>query len=64
MNNSATAFRIAKMEQQMSEMIEKLDYQNKTLADFMKLLAPLFAQPENDNINNEMLFEASQQGNT
>lgn len=51
------------MEQQMSEMIEKLDYQNKTLEDFMKLLAPLFAQSENDNINNEMLLEASQQGN-
>lgn len=61
MNNSATTFRISKLEQSISDLNEKLDRQNDMLKDLAQLLAPSFAQSCDSYFSSDIL-EASQQG--
>ncbi|KAG2191775.1 hypothetical protein INT47_000264 [Mucor saturninus] len=60
MNNSATTFRISKLEQSISDLNEKLDRQNDMLKDLAQLLAPSFAQSCDSYFSSDIL-EASQQ---
>ncbi|KAI7862830.1 uncharacterized protein EV154DRAFT_489148 [Mucor mucedo] len=63
MNNTATNFRISKLEESISDLHDKLDRQNDLLKDLAQLLAPSFADPSNSNLSSHIL-EASQQAKT
>lgn len=63
MNNSATVFRISKLEEEVSKLNDKMDRQYEMMKDLMQLLAPSFAQPMDGTITKEAQ-QASKQGIT
>ncbi|KAG2193457.1 hypothetical protein INT47_004679 [Mucor saturninus] len=62
MNNSATVFRISKLEEEVSKLNGKTDRQYEMIKDLMQPLAPSFAQPMDGTITKEAQ-QASKQAN-
>ncbi|KAI8053645.1 uncharacterized protein B0P05DRAFT_591598 [Gilbertella persicaria] len=58
--NQTTIYKINQMQEQVSQLEQKIESQTQILKGLMHLLAPSFAQSDSNEINSEVL-EAAQQ---